>query len=301
MNANVFEYYSFDENCERDINSCSLCSDKRPLIVNCTGKISTSFPFTTDNPGGRQDYYLLFVTSGKMTVYLPAGDVIAHDGSLFLFPPKFHYRYTYSGGEVLNYLWVHFTGSYAASFLEELGIFPFPFYVDQLPAKDSLSILFSKLFDASIYTGKYQKNDLSIALESLLVKIAKSLKPDSKKGRLFHSLQYINTNFHTELSLADLARKEHLSVSRYCVLFREQFGVSPIRYIINLRLKYACDLLKTTNMPIKQIGLLSGFEDPHFFSKIFKKHMGISPMGYRNEQCAIIPQATSDSDHSENI
>jgi transcriptional regulator GlxA family with amidase domain len=60
-------------------------------------------------------------------------------------------------------------------------------------------------------------------------------------------------------------------------------GKTPSEYIRELRLARACDLLLTTNMPISLVGNLSGYNDQYFFSKIFKKHIGVSPQKYRKQ------------------
>ena len=84
------------------INSCNRASDERPIIVNCAGIINTEFPFTTDNPKGRDDYYLLYMVKGKMSVRLFDKDITAEPGAVFIFPPHYGYKYTYSGGEILD-------------------------------------------------------------------------------------------------------------------------------------------------------------------------------------------------------
>jgi transcriptional regulator GlxA family with amidase domain len=74
---------------------------------------------------------------------------------------------------------------------------------------------------------------------------------------------------------------EHLSVSRYCFLFKRRFGVSPQKYILELRISTAKELLTSTDLPIKEIGSACGYADPHFFSRIFCKSCGVSPTEYR--------------------
>ena len=58
-------------------------------------------------------------------------------------------------------------------------------------------------------------------------------------------------------------------------------GKPPNEYIIELRLQFAKNMLSGTNMSIKQISEHIGYNDPYFFSRLFKKHIGISPQEYR--------------------
>ena len=123
-------YYSFVD--QKGFHACSIASDEYPLIVNCAGNMETSFPFTTDNPTGREDYYLLYMVKGRMTVSLPAGERIAEPGCVLLFPPRYPYHYAFGAEEHLSYFWVHFTGSYAARLLEECGLRDLPLCFDAL-------------------------------------------------------------------------------------------------------------------------------------------------------------------------
>jgi transcriptional regulator GlxA family with amidase domain len=58
-------------------------------------------------------------------------------------------------------------------------------------------------------------------------------------------------------------------------------NVSPQNYLINFRLKKACDLLSGTNLSINELSNSVGYGDPFLFSKVFKKYKGISPRAYR--------------------
>ena len=64
---------------------------------------------------------------------------------------------------------------------------------------------------------------------------------------------------------------------------KKHTGKSPNEYIIELRLQFAKNLLDNTNMSIKQISERVGYSDQYFFSRIFKKYLGISPQSYRNK------------------
>lgn len=81
--------------------------------------------------------------------------------------------------------------------------------------------------------------------------------------------------------VSKLAQIENLSVSRYCALFRNLIGMPPSQYIIDLKLKNACELLAESNYSIKKIGNSVGYNDAQMFSNFFRKHLGISPSDYR--------------------
>ncbi|WP_312729295.1 helix-turn-helix transcriptional regulator, partial [Enterococcus sp.] len=62
-------------------------------------------------------------------------------------------------------------------------------------------------------------------------------------------------------------------------IFKEATGVSPINYLIEIRLKRAKDMLKNDNLTIKEVASAVGYQDAYHFSKSFKKLYGVSPSG----------------------
>ncbi len=72
----------------------------------------------------------------------------------------------------------------------------------------------------------------------------------------------------------ELASLEHLSVSRFNYVFKEQTGMPPTKYILRLRMASAAELLTSTDLSVKQISHMCGYNDPHFFSKVFRGYFG---------------------------
>lgn len=275
-------YYAFDDSpFTRGIGACSRASDEQPLLVNCAGNIATALPFTTDNTAGREDYYLLYMAAGTMRLRLPDGEHTLTTGDTVLFPPHFPYHYVYEGGTPLSYLWVHFTGSYAATLLSSLGFAPLP-CLHGTGQNDRIVSVFRSIFAAFEEKSRLQKHELAVALEQLLVTVALSITPEAESRTLERSVRYIHAAYNTDIRIPDLARMENLSNSRYIALFGKQMGVPPSAYIIRLRMGAARDLLHGTDMSVKQIGALVGYDDAHFFSRVFKKHVGISPQAFRS-------------------
>lgn len=103
--------------------------------------------------------------------------------------------------------------------------------------------------------------------------------------RIFLIREYIKENIHRQFSLEELAEKAGLSVSRLCFLFKEEEEISPIRYIINLRLAEARKILEVEESPIiKQVSLRVGFNSANRFIKEFKKTYRTSPKNYFKEK-----------------
>ena len=266
----------------RGLNASSRDSKEYPLLVNCAGDLESVFPFTTHNTVGREDYYFLYLVKGELDVDLPDGCQTVSAGTLLIFPPKYPYRYTCQAKEPLQYLWAHFTGSYAAQLLEECGLSPLPFC--KVSGEDrSVTEQFRKLLSISESDSPWLRQELACAMEQLILSAARAVTV-TRRRLLERSLRYIHNAFPTDIRIPQLAAMENLSHSRYIALFHQQMGTSPTAYLIGLRMERACELLLNTDMSVKQIGISVGYEDPQFFSKLFKKHVGQSPLQYRKNQ-----------------
>jgi AraC-like DNA-binding protein len=99
--------------------------------------------------------------------------------------------------------------------------------------------------------------------------------------RLSPVCQFIRENLDQTIGVDDLARRAHLSVARFHVVFRRYAGVSPNRYVQNVRVQRAQELLLSSDLSVSEVAEQVGVEDPFFFSRMFKKRTGLSPSYYR--------------------
>ncbi len=100
-------------------------------------------------------------------------------------------------------------------------------------------------------------------------------------SRISRAEALIHSHLHRKLLLHELAGAAGLSVSRMCHLFKKQTGIAPARYARVLRMQRAGELLKTSVLSVKQIGVLLGYDDPSRFVEDFRRTYGLPPMRYR--------------------
>ena len=96
------------------------------------------------------------------------------------------------------------------------------------------------------------------------------------------SINHMKQHLNHSLQVDTLAAIANLSRSRYIELFKQQSGYAPIDYFIRLRMHRACQLLDTTDMSVKAVATALGYEDPLYFSRLFRRVNEKSPMQYRN-------------------
>lgn len=105
--------------------------------------------------------------------------------------------------------------------------------------------------------------------------------PENQYNTIKPAINYINENFlSAKISMPYLAKICQISESYLKKLFIKKFGVSPVKYIIWLKINYACDLLRSDLYTIIQVSEICGYSNSHFFSRQFKEYIGISPSSF---------------------
>ncbi len=99
--------------------------------------------------------------------------------------------------------------------------------------------------------------------------------------RIGHTVSYMQQHLDAPLQVAALASQASVSLSHYFALFKRMTGRTPIRFFIDLRMERARRLLQTTSLSVKEIAAALGYDDPFYFSRVFKSVSGIAPTEYR--------------------
>lgn len=121
-----------------------------------------------------------------------------------------------------------------------------------------------------------------LELVTLICRYKIDAKPDSSgiNEDIYAISRYIRTNFNKELSLKSLSKDFAMSESHLSRKFKEVSGIGINEYITYVRILNAEKLLKENKLPITQIAASCGFNDSNYFSTVFKKLKGITPLRY---------------------
>ena len=106
---------------------------------------------------------------------------------------------------------------------------------------------------------------------------------EKDESTVARACKYIHENFYRELSLDDVSKEVNVSPYYFSKLFKEEVGENFIDYLTALRIKNAKELLRRPVLSIREAGLQSGYADPNYFSRIFKKHTGKTPREWREQ------------------
>jgi AraC family transcriptional regulator of arabinose operon len=250
--------------------------------------------FFIDRPGGMKGYILNLTIKGQGKVFDGEDTLYCNPGDLLLFPPKAaHYYGRSPDSDCWYHRWVYFRPrAYWADWLEwhskthEVGRLTLP--------NNNLLLEFDRLFaniEQTQRSGRRFAEELGMnLLERLLLRAMEEdpLSPQKiMDPRVIEACQFITGNLAGELRIDEVARHVCLSPSRLAHLFREQVGINILRWREDQRVIRAKLLLQTTQESIATIGRVVGYDDQLYFSRVFRKRVGVSPSDFRRRSLEI--------------
>lgn len=272
-------------------NSLIDFKDKsKPLVVGSCGtyRLYKHPRLPTHRPRGRLDFQILYIASGKVHFYFDNSetDTVVSAGNMVLYRPKEPQRYVYFGADQTEVFWVHFTGGNVKNILRGYGI------------QDNMRIIntgtspeYTRLFKQMIQELQRCQTDykdlLVPLLQQLFISIHRQITKEHKlKNEYLDSemeiaMQYFNDHYNAEINIEEYAASRGMSVSWFIRNFKLYTNTTPMQYIVSLRIANAQMLLETTNYNVTEIGNIVGYDNPLYFSRIFRKQKGISPSEYR--------------------
>lgn len=106
-------------------------------------------------------------------------------------------------------------------------------------------------------------------------------KEEQSSGVITKAKNYIDTHYIRDISLDDVSREVEISPYYFSKLFKEETGENFIEYVTNIRMEHAKKLLSSSELSMKEICGEIGYADPNYFSRIFKKNIGVTPTEFK--------------------
>ena len=140
------------------------------------------------------------------------------------------------------------------------------------------------IIDKSLSPDYYSKFSCKVNFLNLIDELIKNVRASQYNDKLKlvnKGIEYINKNYNYAISISEISDILQVDRRRFSDVFQEVTGLSPIKYLTEYRLKEAKRLLKFSNYTISEIADMTGYNDCFYFSKTFKKNIGICPRKYR--------------------
>lgn len=259
-----------------------------PLIVSCCGtyRLRTKERLPTLRPRGRLDYQLLYIASGKTHFIINGEDHEVTAGHMVLYLPRQEQNYIYYGADKPEVYWVHFTGNNVKDILRHYDIaLDDPIFFTGVVSR--FSYLFKEMIQELQTCRIGYKDLLSMYLHQIFLSIQRARleqKPAISsyiQEEMENARRYFNEHYNESINIEEFAASRGMSVSWFLRNFKQVSGMSPMHYILVNRLNNAVSLLETTDYNVTEISAIVGYENPLYFSRLFKKEKGVSPSEYR--------------------
>lgn len=259
-----------------------------PLKVTAAGnyRMQKSVAFETDRPQGRGDYQLYYVASGKAHFFFDGKEKIIPQGNVILFRPGDPQKYGIYAADKPETYWVHFTGGEADSLLERYGFSRNENLFFTGSSQDYRNVFGQMIRELQLKRTNFE-DLLSYNMMTLLLMINRHLSDGRAAGaqvidEIEKAIHYFNDNYNCPIIVEEYAEKHLMTPCWFIQNFKKITKTTPMKYIVSLRITNAMNMLENKNYNVSQIAAAVGYDNPLYFSRLFKKHVGMSPSEYRD-------------------
>ena len=225
-------------------------------------------------------YRFNYIVDGMGTVCCNGVTAEVQKGDIFFLFPGVSYSIT--GNELFEYMYISYTGIRAKAEMEKRNINTTNFVFKN----------FCEIYPLWVLAKGYHRDDMELISKSLLLYALARISGGTENHEKMElqrepvaSLQlieqYVNENFTDHnLSVEQISSYFSYNKKYISTLFKKHYKVGLIEYINTLRINYACMLIARGNKSVMEIASQSGFNDPSYFAKVFRKKIGVSPSKY---------------------
>ena len=224
------------------------------------------------------NYSLHFVVKGKGTLNVGENTFKIDGKSIFALTPNALISYYPEKEEPWRYFWINFKGKEGADLISSMG------FTSNAPVKKAgmCETVYASL--ENLLTSSISQKEFYYKIKSVLYDAVSCLCEDKNAETFIKSsdiatrvkdillINYKNSSFSVDV-LADIL---HVSHSYVCRLFKQETGLTIVKYLVNLRLEKSAELLKEKDYLVKDLAYLVGFNDELHFMKEFKKKFGVT-------------------------
>lgn len=235
---------------------------------------------------GAVQHILVYCVKGKGQVSINGVQYTIEPGHFFVIPRRVSHEYSAENTDPWTIYWVHFTGSNAGNIVDFL-VNNMDGYCGFVHYEPSRTDLFNNVYDhlKKGYAGK----DIVYACLLLNHFLATFTQPRTNQSHYqFSGSDVVSRTIHlmqehlgSRFSMSEMAAEVNTSLSHLSFLFKKKTGYPPVEYFNHLKIQQVCQYLLLSDIRVKEIAGILGIDDPYYFSRLFKKLMGVAPNQYR--------------------
>ncbi len=237
-------------------------------------------------PALRDHYLIHFISSGKGVYRHEDKSYTLYEGDLFLITPDTLVSYRADKDNPWEYYWVGFNGTDARRLVNMIGFSadnPVLHSTDSQKTKQLL-LAIAEASGSSAADDTQMVGCLYHFLAHLIRLNSHHSDGNPHQEYVANALRFIQYNYANDIGITDIAHYVGISRSQLYRAFLEHFGIAPHTYLQRYRINEACSLLRNQNYFIAEVANSVGFNDPLYFSRVFKSIKGCSPSAYQREK-----------------
>ena len=263
-----------------------------PLRINNCGyyRVHTTPVIETPHPEGRNDYQLLYIAAGKGEFYFKGSKepTIATKGNMILFRPGEPQVYYYYAVDKTEVYWVHFTGWKVEEYLERYEL-PHDENVFYTGVSPDYPWIYNQMIRELQLQRVNHEDMISLYMHHIFITINRYIKERREtKNDTINDIEraahYFKDNYNKQISIEQYALEHLMSVNWFIHSFKSVMKMSPMQYIISLRIAMAKGYLENSTKNIAEISNEVGYENALYFSRLFRKYTGMTPTEYRKKR-----------------
>lgn len=238
-------------------------------------------------PNGLPDYQIIYLTQGSMNHLVAGENRILSAGDIIIYPPDTVQKYRCISGVDTSYIWVHFTGTAVEEILSSVGFKAEKIYhAEPNNAVYNYMRLMSDEMRFKRKGSELRANSVFLDLLSFLSRALIVEKSSGKKySKIIPALRDMEVTPEKHRTNEEYAAMCGVDTYYFIHLFKEITGMPPIKYISEINLRKALCILSDTDLEIRKISEMLGFESASYFARRFKNMYGITPSQYRISCC----------------
>ena len=263
-----------------------------PLRINNCGyyRVHTTPIIETPHPEGRNDYQLLYIAAGKGEFYFKGSKepTIVTKGNMILFRPGEPQVYYYYAVDKTEVYWVHFTGWKVEEYLERYEL-PHDENVFYTGVSPDYPWIYNQMIRELQLQRVNHEDMISLYMHHIFITINRYIKERREtKNDTINDIEraahYFKDNYNKQISIEQYAAEHLMSVNWFIHSFKSVMKMSPMQYIISLRIAMAKGYLENSAKNIAEISNEVGYENALYFSRLFRKYTGMTPTEYRKKR-----------------
>lgn len=234
-------------------------------------------------PAVRSHFLIIYIKEGCGTLYSETPNIKLDAGSVFFMFPDHRIHYKADPDKPWTILWIGVYGKLVEKYAEMLGVTPEnPVYKPTNP--DKVEKILEKIYEKTMNESVSSKIKCLSLVQSFFAELFENISDKKiKNEHISEALYFMKLNYNIGISAKDVAEKLNIDQSYFTRIFRSEEGITPNKWLNNFRIEKSAELLCNTGLPVGDIANSVGIFDALYFSRLFKRTMGMSPTEYREK------------------